>query len=103
MHDQRSRPTASDDSPEAQERRDQLAILVTVIDLHPVQVTLSELLRELVLDPDDFGEGDRVKRAVRDLAGVGLLHRHDFRNRPDALVVPTRVALRASELLADDE
>lgn len=103
MHDQRSRPTPSDDDPDAQDRRDQLGVLVTVIDLHPVQLTLSELLRELVLDPDDFSERDRVKRAVRDLAGVGLLHQHDFRNRPDALVAPTRAALRASELLADDE
>ena len=103
MRNQRSLPRPSDDAPAADERRDQLAVLVTVIDLHPVQVTLSELLRELVLDPDDFGEGDRVKRAIRDLAGVGLLHHHDFRNRPDALVVPTRVALRASELLTDDE
>ncbi len=103
MRPQRIRPRPSNDGPDATDRRDQVGVLITAIDLHPIQVTLSELIRELTLDPADFGEQDRVRRAVRDLSGVGLLHRHDFRNRPDALVVPTRAALRASELLGDDE
>lgn len=38
-----------------------------------------------------------------DLAGLGLLHHHDFRNRPDALVAPTQAALCAYELLGEDE
>jgi hypothetical protein len=103
MRIQPIRRAPSEESPDARDRRDQIAVLITVLDLHPIQVTVSEVIRELALDPADFGERDRIERAIRDLAGVGLLHRHDFRNRPDALVAPTRVALRASELLGDDE
>jgi hypothetical protein len=103
MRTQPSRPTPSDDNPDDRDRRDQIGVLLTVLDLHPIQVTVSEVIRELALDPAEFGERDRVERAIRDLSGAGLLHRHDFRNRPDALVAPTRAALRASELLTDDE
>jgi hypothetical protein len=50
-------------------------------------VTLSELIRELTGGQADFAERDRISRAVRDLAGVGLL-------RPAAeLVLPTRAAV----------
>jgi hypothetical protein len=40
-----------------------------------------------------WSERDRIERAVMDLAGIGLLHRHDFLNRPDSLVTPTQAAL----------
>jgi hypothetical protein len=39
---------------------------------------------------------------VTELAGKGLLHKHDFRNRPDAFVTPTQAALWAHELLLDE-
>jgi Fe2+ or Zn2+ uptake regulation protein len=81
----------------------QSAVLLTLIDLHPVQVTASELVRQLAASPEDFGECDQIDRAIRELAGAGLLHRHDFLNRPDAIVAPTRAALFARELLTDDE
>lgn len=102
MHDQRSRPTHRDGNPEREDRVDQTSVLLTVIHLHPVQVSVSELIRELALDPSDFRERDRIERAVRDLSGVGLLHRHAYLNRPDALVVPTRVAIHAHGLLTND-
>jgi predicted transcriptional regulator of viral defense system len=81
-------------------------VLRKLVALHPVQVSVSELVRTLADDPEDFGESDRVKMAVRELADVGLLHKHDYMRRPDSLVVPTRVALYAFELIelpeADD-
>jgi predicted transcriptional regulator len=68
------------------------AVLRQLLDLHPTQLTIAELRRELGSD-DGFAERDAVERAVRDLAAVGLIHRgREF-------VVPTRAALRFSELL----
>jgi hypothetical protein len=88
--------------PDRQDQINRLAVLLMVIDLHPAQATVSELVRRLTLRPADFEERDRVERAVLDLAGIGLLHHHDFRNRPDSLVAPTQAALCAYELLMDE-
>lgn len=104
MHDQRNRPTRKLADPAREDREDQSSVLFTVLMLHPVQVSVSELIAELALDPNDFGERDGVERAVRDLSGVGLLHPHAYPNRPDALlVVPTRAAIHAHRLLTDDD
>jgi hypothetical protein len=65
----------------------QSAVLSILLIEHPVQLTVSELTRELAEDPNDFGQRDAVKRAVRDLAGVGLLHRQGI------FVLPSRAAL----------
>ena len=76
---------------------DDAAIEATVLRqallLHPVQVTLVELVREVAADPEDFGQRDAVERAVRDLARAGLLH------AGGEFVVPSRAALRFAELL----
>jgi hypothetical protein len=69
------------------------AVLQQLLDLHPTQLTLAELAREFGARCGDFGAHDAVERAVRDLAGAGLLH------RGGEFVVPTRAALRFSELL----
>lgn len=69
------------------------AVLQHVLALHPVQVTLSELTREVGGAPGEFARRDAIERAVRDLAGAGLLHSHD------SFVLPTRAALRFDELL----
>ena len=61
--------------------------------MHPVQVTVAELIRELGGESPSFRERDAIERAVRDLTGAGLLHGQD------AFVVPSRAALRFSELL----
>lgn len=63
------------------------ALLQQVLSLHPAAVTIEELAREL----DE--KGDALERAVRDLVAAGLLH------RSDALVLPSRAALRFDELL----
>jgi hypothetical protein len=67
-------------------------VLRQLLDLHPTRLTLAELRRELCSD-DSFAERDAVERAVRELAAVGLLH------QGTEFVVPTRAALRFSELL----
>ena len=69
------------------------AVLQQLLDLHPTQVTIEELIREVGGQLTDFAERDAIDRAVRDLAGAGLLHRHD------SFVSPTRAALRFNELL----
>lgn len=77
---------ADDDATEA-------AVLQQLIALHPTQVTLAELIRELAGEDAGFAERDAVARAVRDLTAAGLLH------HGESFVVPTRAALRFSDLL----
>ncbi len=71
------------------------AVLLSVLDLHPTQLTIAEVTRELTLDSECFGEGDRVERAIQRLVGVGLLRRHG------EAVVATRAAqyFKALELV----
>jgi hypothetical protein len=69
------------------------AVLQQLLDLHPTRLTLEELAREFGARNSDFAASDAVERAVRDLAGAGLLH------RGAEFVAPTRAALRFNELL----
>ena len=69
------------------------AVLRQVLDLHPVLMTLAELIREVGGESPGFAERDAIERAVRDLTRTGLLHGQE------TFVVPTRAALRFSELL----
>ena len=68
------------------------AVLEKIVDLHPIQLTLGELVRELTDTPDDFASRDRIEIAVQQLARAGLVHRHG------KFVLPTRALLRAIEL-----
>jgi hypothetical protein len=102
MHDEPSRSTDSAWTTDHQDRQVEQSVLLTVIDLHPAHVTVSELVRRLTRSPRAFIERDGVERAVTELAGKGLMHKHDFRNRPDAFVTPTQAALWAHELLLDE-
>lgn len=77
-----------------EDRAQESAVLQHVLALHPTAITIEELVRELDPDRDSFPHRDAVERAVRDLAGAGLLHRHD------SFVLPTRAALRFHELLS---
>lgn len=69
------------------------AVLRQLLDLHPTRLTLEELLREVGGGRGSFAERDAIKRAVRDLAAVGLVH------RGEEFLTPTRAALRFGELL----
>lgn len=79
-----------------EDEREQAAILRLVLELHPeAPLTQVELIRELTGGGSRaFSEFDAVQRAVRDLAGSGLLHRPG----EDDMVRPTRAALRYFDL-----
>jgi Cft2 family RNA processing exonuclease len=68
------------------------AVLSQVLALHPVTLTVDELVRELGAGSGEFTHRDDVERAVRDLVAAGLLHRNG------SLVLPTRAALRFEQL-----
>jgi len=78
---------------EAEDAATESAVLMRVLELHPAQVTVAELVRDLGGERPSFAERDAIERAVRDLAGAGLLHRHE------EFALPTRAALRFSQLL----
>lgn len=67
--------------------RDQAAVLREVLFIYPEALTLDELARQLTFGSDAFAQRDRIERAVRDLAGAGLLH------QVGPLVLPTRTAV----------
>lgn len=67
-------------------------VMKQVLTVHPVLLTVAELIRELAGEDPGFAERDAIERAVRDLTGVGLLHGHG------EFVLPTRAALHFSEL-----
>lgn len=69
--------------------RDQAAVLREILFIYPEPITLEELVREKTVASTEFAECDRIKRAVRDLTAIGLLHRRD-----DDLVIPTRATVR---------
>lgn len=71
------------------------AVLQEVLAIHPNPVTLAELIDEIAGKGCDFAQRDAVERAVHALAGCGLLH------RSEALVLPSRAALRFDELLGE--
>jgi hypothetical protein len=77
----------------AQDATTESAVLQQLLAIHPTQVTAAELVRELAGPEVGFAERDAIERAVRDLAGVGLVHRNG------ELLTPTRAALRFAELL----
>ncbi|MGC1850823.1 MAG: hypothetical protein WA687_00110 [Solirubrobacterales bacterium] len=69
------------------------AVLRQLLALHPVQLTVDDLVREIAGEPDEFAPKDAVERAVRELSAAGLAH------RSGDVVIPTRAALRLDELL----
>lgn len=79
-------------TPAEEDAKVEIAVLHHLLDLHPAQVSVEELVREVGGDPD-FHHRDAVGRAVRDLGAVGLLH------RSGDLVQVSRAAVRFDELL----
>jgi len=78
--------------PSHEEDLAQQAILAIMLDAHPAQRSIDEIVRELTDRPDEFGERDRIENAIRDLVGAGLLHRHG------PFVFATHAAVRLNEL-----
>lgn len=79
-------------TPAAEDAAIEAAVLQHVLALHPTQVTMAELIRDVGGESPDFEQRDAIERAVRDLTGAGLLHRHD------SFVLPSRAAIRFDEL-----
>jgi hypothetical protein len=94
MHDERSCPDSAAGTPSAaqQDAKAERGVLTCVLGDYPDPYTEEELVRDVALDPDDFGQRDTVQRAIVSLAAVGLLH------RSDPLVLPSRAALRFEAL-----
>jgi hypothetical protein len=69
------------------------AVLQQLLALHPVQLTLSDLKREIADENSEFALRDAVDRAVRELTAAGLALRNG------EIVLPSRAALRFDELL----
>lgn len=80
-------------TPAEEDARVEAAVLRQLLALHPIQLGLGELLRELGIEAEDFEQRDAVERAVRELTGAGLTR------RSGELVLPTRAALRLDQLL----
>ena len=76
-----------------QDLKDQAVVLTHVLAVHPAQLIVPELVREINAGIAEFAEYDRMERAVRDLTGLGLLR------CPGGIVMPTRAAIRFNELL----
>jgi hypothetical protein len=73
----------------------QHAVLHHLLLSYPAWHAVDEVARALHDPASGDGGRDDVLRALRDLAGDGLVHvRHGF-------VLPTRAAVRCSDLLAD--
>lgn len=69
------------------------AVLSQLLALHPIQLTLAELVREVAGEAAGFEQCDAVERAVRQLTAAGLAHRNGD------VVLASRAALRMDELL----
>jgi len=80
-------------SPSMQDTTIEAAVLRQLLALHPVQLTLGEVVREVTGESSAFALVDAVERAVRELAAAGLVH------RCGEIVLPSRAALRFEELL----
>lgn len=78
-----------------EDRAFEAAVLQEILAIHPSPVTLTELVDEIAGKGCDFDQRDAIERAVHALAGCGLLH------RSEALVLPSRAALRFDELLGE--
>jgi len=89
MHDQRK---AVDNA--SGDLQDERVVFVHLIEAFPQALRLSDVIQELG-GSEDFGRRDAIERAVRELMRGGLLF------RCSGVVLPTRSALRAYELLIE--
>jgi hypothetical protein len=71
----------------------QQSVLAVLLDAHPGQRSVDEVVLELSGGRAEFDERDLIENAIRELVGAGLLHRHG------AFLFATRAAVRFDELL----
>jgi hypothetical protein len=83
------------ESPAAEDRVVESAILGFVLSEHPAYLTRSELALAMNRDRNDFAADDELERAMGELVGAGLLH------LVSDVVLPTRAALYRDGLEID--
>jgi hypothetical protein len=71
----------------------QMVILMRAVAHRRQPKNLAEITSDLIHDPASPEEREALAHAVTELVEAGLLLRHDFRNKPDGLVVPSRSTL----------
>jgi hypothetical protein len=70
------------------------AVLTEIVQLHPEQLTIPELILRVAHDPDADATKEEVRHATRELRRSGLVR---YRN-DDEVVEPTHAALRTHDL-----
>jgi hypothetical protein len=88
----RDRDRGPELSPREQDRNVESAVLAIVIERHPSSVSVAEVVDEMTTVGAAPGRAEATRRAIAELARVGLLQR-----RGEALE-PTRASLRWAEL-----
>jgi hypothetical protein len=78
--------------PTTEDTKAERAVLVFLLEEHPVRLTIPELSLALNAAEGNFAANDAVERAVRELVGAGLLRCQG------AFVVPTRAVLYVERL-----
>ena len=86
------RGSSDPSSPAEEDAMSQGAVLALVLTEYRGPIAVAEIVRDLTSDSEDFAAKDSVERAVRDLVGVGLLHRQGI------FVLPTRAALHFEQV-----
>jgi hypothetical protein len=81
-------------SPAEEDAKSQGTVLALILTEYRGPIAIAEIVRELSSGSEDFAARDAAERAVRDLVGVGLLHRQGI------FVLPTRAALRFEQIQA---
>jgi len=89
MHDQSKAASNA-----AEDLTNERAVFAHIIDTFPATLRLSDVMQEMG-GSENFAKRDSVERAVRELVRGGLLF------RCESVVLPTRPALRAYELLVE--
>jgi hypothetical protein len=74
------------------EERIEQAVLSLLLEEHPAQLSVDEVVRELTDRPDDFAARDLIDVALRALVGSGLVHRNG------SFVFATHAAVRFDQL-----
>jgi hypothetical protein len=72
----------------------QATTLIYVLAISPNHLTVPDLIGEIAKDSGDFGETDRIDRAIRDLTETGLLC------NVGGVIRPTRAAQRFAQVLS---
>jgi hypothetical protein len=89
-----SQPNGPETNAERDLRR-QGSVLSFVVGTYPHQIRMAELVRELSVDSGETADRLWVEDAVMELRGAGLLF------RCEAMVLPTRAAIRAYEVFVE--